>query len=257
MFLQPYLTEVYTLRRYLTAILILFFSAYSIYWLCSDVVVMQLVWNENGVVELSTAFFFVLASVFFFLTFRANINVFLLLLALLMFVAAGEELSWGQHLLHFSTPDSLNKVNVQHEFNFHNIEMFNGVYKGGIKKQWYQRLLDINILFRLFCVVYGILLPLYYWHIRRAPKVSARWQMPVMPVSMGIFFLLSWAVFYCIKYYWLPAGKSRDYYLTPAEVYEMQSAFIFFSTAVYFYRHRHITGFLGKDVKQYLQEKQG
>lgn len=42
-------------------------------------------------------------------------------LGFLLFVAAGEEISWGQHYLGFSTPDSMSTVNVQNELNLHNI----------------------------------------------------------------------------------------------------------------------------------------
>jgi len=38
---------------------------------------------------------------------------------------AGEEISWGQHLVHFRTPDFLEEINRQHEFNLHNIEHWN------------------------------------------------------------------------------------------------------------------------------------
>jgi hypothetical protein len=35
---------------------------------------------------------------------------------------AGEEMSWGQHLLHWSTPDFLARRNVQGETNLHNLK---------------------------------------------------------------------------------------------------------------------------------------
>jgi hypothetical protein len=49
--------------------------------------------------------------------------------------------------MHFSTPNYLNKVNVQKEFNFHNIEVFNTGNFDGSKKTGIQRLLEINFLF--------------------------------------------------------------------------------------------------------------
>ncbi|QDS96087.1 hypothetical protein FF011L_48910 [Roseimaritima multifibrata] len=44
-----------------------------------------------------------------------------LLFALMYFVAAGEEASWGQHWLKFSTPEILMDINSQKELNLHNI----------------------------------------------------------------------------------------------------------------------------------------
>ena len=45
--------------------------------------------------------------------------------ALLMIIFSGEEISWGQRILAIETPESLMKINTQHEFNIHNIEFMN------------------------------------------------------------------------------------------------------------------------------------
>jgi hypothetical protein len=42
-------------------------------------------------------------------------------IALASFLIAGEELSWGQWIFHWSTPDSLAAVNLQNETNLHNL----------------------------------------------------------------------------------------------------------------------------------------
>jgi hypothetical protein len=44
-----------------------------------------------------------------------------LFLALALFWAAGEEISWGQRLLHLSTPEWLASHNTQREMNLHNV----------------------------------------------------------------------------------------------------------------------------------------
>lgn len=44
-----------------------------------------------------------------------------LLLALLFFIGAGEEISWGQHWFGFETPAVVKSVNAQKELNIHNI----------------------------------------------------------------------------------------------------------------------------------------
>lgn len=41
---------------------------------------------------------------------------------ILMLFFAGEEVSWGQHILGFATPSTLADVNYQNEFNVHNID---------------------------------------------------------------------------------------------------------------------------------------
>ena len=42
-------------------------------------------------------------------------------LALVFFVMAGEEISWGQRILNFNTPEIIQTVNVQGETNLHNL----------------------------------------------------------------------------------------------------------------------------------------
>jgi len=46
--------------------------------------------------------------------------------ALLFFVIAGEEISWGQRILGIETPESFAAHNVQQEINLHNIEGIHG-----------------------------------------------------------------------------------------------------------------------------------
>lgn len=43
------------------------------------------------------------------------------LLALAALMLAGEELSWGQRIFYFATPDAISSVNAQHEFNLHDM----------------------------------------------------------------------------------------------------------------------------------------
>jgi hypothetical protein len=52
---------------------------------------------------------------------RTGLRVWLALLALLFIVVGGEEISWGQRLLGFGTPEGLAEINVQEEFTLHNI----------------------------------------------------------------------------------------------------------------------------------------
>ncbi|MDA9714920.1 hypothetical protein N9V04_00785, partial [Bacteroidota bacterium] len=55
----------------------------------------------------------------------------LLMLSIVFFLIAGEEISWGQRIFDLATPDYLSSVNEQDELNFHNIN-----------KRFFDRLLD-------------------------------------------------------------------------------------------------------------------
>lgn len=56
------------------------------------------------------------------------------LLAIILFLMAGEELSWGQRIFNWKTPDLIATYNIQKETNFHNLatQLFqNMLYFGG------------------------------------------------------------------------------------------------------------------------------
>lgn len=50
----------------------------------------------------------------------------ILLWAAACFVCAGEEISWGQRILGFETPEAIKAANLQEEFTVHNLEAFQG-----------------------------------------------------------------------------------------------------------------------------------
>ena len=86
--------------------------------------------HENGPVELTTFLSFVLAGVVACAAWRAARGragrpawgVLLILLAAASFVAALEEISWGQSFAHFASPAAFAQLNVQSETNLHNLE---------------------------------------------------------------------------------------------------------------------------------------
>ena len=51
---------------------------------------------------------------------------FYLVFAVLLFLTAMEEISWGQWFFHFHTPESISRINTQHEFNLHNLKGMGG-----------------------------------------------------------------------------------------------------------------------------------
>ncbi|MDY6913290.1 MAG: hypothetical protein SVT52_02375 [Planctomycetota bacterium] len=85
--------------------------------------------EEIGFVEIATVVFLLPAIVLGVLIFlrRRELPRFVGLLMLVGGLAAlyfaGEEISWGQTYLHYSTPECLQEINRQREFNLHNIEL--------------------------------------------------------------------------------------------------------------------------------------
>jgi hypothetical protein len=114
-----------------TTVLSLAFFAFFIIWMNLDVDSLLRHCKEDGVIESVTAILFFVSAIGFcivlvksgFLKQRGTKSAYLMTLAwcLLMFVFAGEEISWGQRLIGFSTPEPLKEVNLQGEFTIHNI----------------------------------------------------------------------------------------------------------------------------------------
>lgn len=80
--------------------------------------------REDGLIQNATAFLFVLSA-----GYSAHLSVKLqekrrkiahLILAVFFVVCVGEELSWGQRILNFETPEMVKAYNTQSEFNLHN-----------------------------------------------------------------------------------------------------------------------------------------
>lgn len=94
----------------------------------------------------------------------------LLGLAFLFFVAFGEEISWGQRIFGWGTPDSLKSLNDQGETNLHNLSTA-----------------DTNLLFQVFWLVMGVLIPLASLH-ERTRQLLVR-LVPIIPVPLALAFI--------------------------------------------------------------------
>ncbi len=91
------------------------------------------------------------------------------LLGVLYVLAAGEELSWGQHFLGFKAPEFFQSHNAQHETNFHNI-MVNGVKLNRL-------IFGTGLL--IFVLTYCVVLPVAY---RRSPRIRGLVDALAMPI---------------------------------------------------------------------------
>jgi hypothetical protein len=89
--------------------------------------------REDRLIEYLTAVFLAVSGVLFIRSsafslrektfqYRKLRTVMFVLAGLVFLVAAGEEVSWGQRIFKFETPETLVALNDQNEFNFHNID---------------------------------------------------------------------------------------------------------------------------------------
>lgn len=108
-----------------------------------------------------------------------------LLLGILFFVAFGEEVSWGQHLLGFEPPEAIRRHNVQGEMNLHNLRLLDTFTTEGEKKTGLGLLLNSNRLFDYFMLSLFLLVPLIAFKSGRARARLEASGIPILPVSFA------------------------------------------------------------------------
>jgi ABC-type amino acid transport system permease subunit len=154
--------------------------------------------EEDGLFEVATVVELLIASALFGYAFwlsvghgqrlwllRTRRNLVLLGLALVLFVAAGEELSWGQHILGFETPAFIAENNEQDEFNLHNLSPFD--QPSGADER---RLLLITG-FSALVLGLGVAFPLLHTLFPIVRRLNKRLGIPVAPLWMPLFLLLT------------------------------------------------------------------
>lgn len=224
-------------RVYNAIILAYSLFTFSLYIFLSEASILK-VGEEDGGFEYLTAFSFLIASVLcLMISFRSR-NIWFALLAIVFFVGFGEEISWGQRILGYGTPESVNSKNVQGEFNMHNLEILDSKDFSGEEKSGWRKFTAVQFLYNLFWFTYGIALPLAVFYLGFVKKLVTKFRLPVPPLAIGIFFMVDWLIFRISKSLLLPAGKSIEYYYTINEMFESCSALIFMMIIIWFFVKR-------------------
>ena len=104
-----------------------------------------------------------------------------LLLGVGLFFLVGEELSWGQRIFGWATPETFSEINKQQEINLHNI------YDVGSKFKWIQMLVG----------AYGAFLPLLVLRAKALARYRHKMELLVPPPSLMhyFFFMFVWRAY--------------------------------------------------------------
>jgi len=140
------------------------------------------------------------------------------------FVGFGEEISWGQRIFGFQTPELLHELNAQQEFNIHNLWIFHGKDAEGQSRDFIGKLTNIDRLFSVFWFTYCFLVPIVNRKSAAIAGFLNRIGLPIVPIWMGSFFVLNYFI-----------SKIFEWMLRPVvEVKEHIFAFLFVILAIWF-----------------------
>ena len=180
-------------------------ASYSVFFLQRDTV--YRLGREDGLFEDLTAICFFAAAALFFAAFmrsrgrgdetriqRKRPNIWFLLLTLLFFFGGGEEISWGQRIFGWQTPETFEKANIQRETNIHNLTLFNRNDANWQSKTGAAEFLSAERLFSLFWLGFCIAVPVMYALVPPFARLMRRIAMPLVPLAIGALFLVNYAM---------------------------------------------------------------
>jgi len=150
--------------------------------------------QEDGPYEtVGAILFLVTAILFLWLAFhnKSFLRIYFLLFFLLFFFAFGEEISWGQRIFGFGTPEQLKNDNVQGEFNLHNLEFFHGNYWDGTKKEGLASMFTAGRMFYLLFFIYLVVLPLLSKYSSKGSRFIQKLKIPIPDQRLGFLFIFN------------------------------------------------------------------
>lgn len=188
-------------KKFIVIFFFLIALSYSLALLPQSFVVW--VGQEDGLIEWLGALCFFGAGYAFYLSGKnssGNKKVVFFLLSFLFFFAFGEEISWGQRVIGWGTPQAIQELNVQGETNIHNLTIFHGRNADGSDKSFYQKLLNLDRLFSLFC--FGLLLglPLLARISAKSKEVVMSLGIPISEIWIGVLLVVNYAVLASLKF---------------------------------------------------------
>ncbi len=150
--------------------------------------------SEDNVIETLGALLYLLASI---LAAKAVLTskydskrkFWIALLAILFFLCFAEEISWGQRLFGWQTPDWMRNANAQKETNLHNLWIFHYFDRTGELKTSFRTLLVPTRLLTLFWLTYTFILPLGCRFLPFLKTITSRLGLPLPALEIGISFL--------------------------------------------------------------------
>jgi H+/Cl- antiporter ClcA len=144
-------------------------------------------------------------------------------LAALFFFGAGEEISWGQRILGFETPESLSQVNRQEEFNLHNLSAWEA-----------SEFLDPDRLFDIFWFLLAVVVPAVSLVVPSFRRLAGKF-IPIVFWGIGLLFVYNylWAKLAKVAFDTVYAYERISFNQAIQEIKESNYAIVFILVGLY------------------------
>lgn len=188
-------------------VILIIIVLYNLYVICSGKDWLIYLTKEDGLIEYAAVIFYlssagIMISLYFmsqiagrkyFLGFERNII--FLLTGILFVIFAGEEVSWGQRIFNFDTPEFWSRINRQGEVTLHNLNFWEALDKSGNQKDGLIRLFSSVALYTYLWFNLLIIIPILNRTWLKANRFFKKAGIPVVHMLYGILFLLNYLVF--------------------------------------------------------------
>lgn len=213
---------------------LIFFNTKLFIWLC----------EEDRLIENLGAIFFLIAACLFLVAyiyssglgnnvwgFHTKRNVFYMFLFILFLFCFGEEISWGQRIFDWQTPESWRKMNNQMQTNIHNLWILLPNNPDGSEKSIIYKILNYKTVFWSFCYLFFFIIPLLAKLSDGIKVFFNRIGWPLTALWIGSLFVTDYVVYHTVLKFL--EGSPPAVYGSFTELRETNFAFIFCLIAIH------------------------
>ena len=194
--------------------------------------------REDGIVEYSAVLFYLASAGLMLILFgksasfrRAYLfgtrrNISFLVIGVLFLIFAGEEISWGQRILNYESPDFWLQANRQGETTLHNLNFWEALDTEGNQKYGIVRFFSSAALYSYFWLTLCLILPVLDKVWLKANQFLKEAGVPVINIFYGVLFTLNYVVFEMLE-------RAPIEPRPVGEIKETNSALLFLAVSIY------------------------
>jgi hypothetical protein len=157
-------------------------------------------------------------------------NYFFLLFFLFFFLCFGEEISWGERIFIYKTPEFLQRINAQKEINIHNLWILQSYDNNDVQKTGIRSWMTSSRLFSFFWLLYCVIIPILDFLSPGIHRIIKKINLPIIPLWIGSLFVFAFIIQKIVEKLWLFENSQPV-----SEIKETGFYFLYFVVCISFY----------------------